>query len=218
MNTVAYLPKFKLLDPKDRLYQIPNPLIGLTGGIATGKSSVAKIFREMGFKVIDADALVKSIYQNPKTIEFIESIAPDSITDKQIDFKKLREKFFSHSEIKSKIESFIYSELPNAFFAELSSIPDQEIIIYDVPLLFEKKLNIKSDLSIVVYAAKDIQIQRLMKRDNISKDLAEKILNAQMPIEEKKLLADYVISNEESLEALKVSVNQFVIEKLKSAG
>lgn len=213
MTHKNYLPKFQLLDAKKRLYQIENPLIGLTGGIATGKSAVAALIRQKGLPVIDADQLVKSLYTQKQTIDFIQALAPQCVSKEnnfQIDFKSLRQLFFSDKAIKQQVEQHIYSLLPTAFLNELKSVPQQAPVFYDVPLLFEKKLNQQSDLSVVVYACRETQIKRMMKRDQIEFDLAEKILAAQMSIDEKKLLADVVIENEGSLQQLQNEVELFL--------
>ena len=143
--------------PKNRLYGCHLPLIGLTGGIATGKSTVAKILKEKGIPLIDADQLVKKIYKNPKTIKFISSICPEVVLDNEyIDFPKLREIFFEHHHLKEKIENYIYSELPNAFLEEYSKLDLSHFhfIIYDIPLLFEKNLHSFFDLNILLLQSK----------------------------------------------------------------
>lgn len=199
-------PNFKLLIQEDRLYQIPNPLIGLTGGIATGKSTAAKYIREMGFTVLDADKLVKEIYAKKESLEFVKLLAPDCIFDDQINFPELRKKVFATPELKTKIEDYIYSRLPDMFLETLKTVDPTMPIFYDVPLLFEKKLNLKSDLSLVVYSPKATQVQRLIERDKIEEDLAKKIISNQMDIEEKKKLADHAIENTQGLNELKTNV------------
>jgi dephospho-CoA kinase len=92
----------------NRLYQIPVPIIGLTGGIGTGKSIVAKIFKERGIAVIDADRLVKNIYQRPETLEFIKTFFPEAIENSTISFSKLREIAFRDPAQRQKIENYLY--------------------------------------------------------------------------------------------------------------
>ena len=109
--------KFKSakISSKDRLYNIDIPIVGLTGGIATGKSTCSKILQEKGAPVICADTLVKNIYKEEKTIEFIQKEAPDTVKDHQVNFKLLREKFFNNDDLKIKTENFIYSKLQSEF-------------------------------------------------------------------------------------------------------
>lgn len=203
------------LTAEERLYNYDKPLIGLTGGIATGKSAVTTILREQGLKVIDADQLVKSIYETEECREFIQREFPVAWENGAINFPKLREIFFQDLKSKAAIETFIYGRLPEAFKKATQELKDQNFCIYDVPLLFEKKLNKKTDLSIVIYTPRDIQLVRLMKRDSISKDSAERILDAQMDIEEKKDLADFVIHNDGSLEELAADVRQLLQKVLE---
>lgn len=190
--------------PETRLYQIPVPIIGLTGGIGTGKSTVAALFRKKGIPVIDADQLVKNIYQRTETHSFLQTHFPDVINNGVIDFKTLREIAFHDAQAKKMIEDYIYSHLPNEFKSAYASFKDPTFIVYDVPLLFEKKLNTLIDLSVCVYAPREVQLARLMERDKIGSILAEKILDQQMNIEEKRKAADLIIDNSNTQKELVV--------------
>ncbi len=187
-----------------RLYQIPVPIIGLTGGIATGKSTVAQYFRDIGVSVIDADRLVKSIYSKDSSLAFIQTHFPSAIFNNAIDFKTLRELAFLNSANQQTLEQFIYAQMPEAFKKAYSELPKNEVVVYDVPLLFEKKLDELIDLSLCVYLPENIQIERLMNRDHIERSLAKKILSKQMNIEDKKKKSQYVISNTMTLHDLKI--------------
>ncbi|MDO9183075.1 MAG: dephospho-CoA kinase [Bacteriovorax sp.] len=193
-----------------RLYHLPVPIIGLTGGIGTGKSTVARILADKGIPVIDADKLVKNIYQKHETVKFISHHFPDAIKDGTIDFKKLREIVFQDETAKKLVEDYIYAYLPIEFKKSIEELINPLFIVYDVPLLFEKKLNELVDISVCVYAPKKIQIKRIVSRDKSSTELAQKILENQMDIEQKKVLADFVISNTESQEQLIKLVDQFL--------
>ena len=195
-----------------RLYQIPVPVIGLTGGIGTGKSTVAEILREKNIPVIDADRLVKNIYTSPASIRFLKKHFPHSILDEVINFQKLRETIFANESAKNILEDFIYSYLPEEFIKAFEKFNNPKFIVYDVPLLFEKKLNEKVDLTVCVYAPRKTQIERIVARDKTSIELAQKILKNQMDIDEKKELADIVINNEQDINALKLSVEKFLKE------
>lgn len=190
-----------------RLYQIPVPIVGLTGGIATGKSTVAELFRESGFHVIDADKLVKLIYQKELSLEFIKSHFPLALVANSINFKILRELAFKNSENQLTLETFIYSQMPAAFKEAYDKLPHADVIIYDVPLLFEKKLHLLVDVSVCVYSPKTLQLERLIARDNIEITLAENMLSKQMDIEEKKKKADFTIPNISNLSDLKNNFN-----------
>jgi dephospho-CoA kinase len=206
--------KFIKLSPAERLYQLDRPVVALTGGIATGKSTVTKLFRERGLEVIDADQLVKNIYQQEETKNFIRTHYPDVIVHNEIEFPKLRQLFFESAEVKKNVEEFIYRKLPQAFMEASSKLNSQNFYIYDVPLLFEKNLNTKVDLSLVVYASEDVQLARLIDRDGTKVEIGKKILDQQMNIEEKKIKADYLIDNSKSMPELAAEVDNLLLHLL----
>ncbi len=193
-----------------RLYQIPVPIIGLTGGIGTGKSTVADLFRKKGIPVIDADKLVKNIYLKPETHTFIKKNFPEAYHDEKIDFRKIREIVFANQDSKELLENFIYSHMPFEFKQAFWEFNKPSFIVYDVPLLFEKKLHQLIDLSVCVYAPREVQIERLMSRDQIDRVLSENILANQIDIEEKKRLADFVIENISDLNKLETEFESFL--------
>lgn len=182
-------------DPTTRLYNIPVPIVGLTGGIATGKTTIAQMFRDENIPVIDADRLVKNIYQKKGSFDFVQKHFPEAIIDETIHFKTLRELAFKTPQNQGKLETFIYAQMPDAFKEAYNEFGPHKYIVYDVPLLFEKGLHSKTDVSVCVYSPRSIQLERLMKRDHISTDLAEMILSKQMDIEEKKKKATLFIEN-----------------------
>ena len=199
----------------ERLYELKKPIIALTGGIATGKSTVTKMLEARGFVILDADRLVKAIYQRDEAKTFIKTTYPSAWVNEEINFPKLRELFFQDSKVKETVEGFIYARLPEAFKKATEEIKDQAFYIYDVPLLFEKKLDLKTDLSVVVYAPRKIQRARLMDRDGHVETAAENILNHQMDIEDKKLKADFVIDNSFGMTELAAEVDQFLLQILE---
>lgn len=197
---------------ESRLYEIPVPVIGLTGGIGTGKSTVARLLREKNIPVIDADKLVKNIYQKSEALEFITKHFPHAVKDGLILFQKLRETAFVDAIAKKLIEDFIYAYMPGEFKKAYQDFSNPAFIVYDVPLLFEKKLNILVDLSICVYAPRELQIKRVVDRDQSDSTLAAKIIDNQMDIEEKKKLSDLVISNTGTLDDLARSVDKLIMD------
>lgn len=203
MEELKLISKYVKLNKENRLYNLDIPIIGLTGGIATGKSTVNDLFKQLNTPVIDADELVHYIYKLPETVAFIQSIAPHSVRDNQISFKLLREEFFTKKELKLEIEKFIYSKLPQAFAFYYNALNKPKLLVYDIPLLFEKNLESKFDLTLLVYAPREMQISRLIERDAIDIELANKILDQQDPIEEKAEKADIILKNDQKLTDLK---------------
>ena len=202
--------EFIRLIPDRRLYKLNIPVIGLTGGIASGKSTVSQMLKDKGLAVVDADRLVKEIYALPETQAFIQREFPEVIQAGKIQFHLLRQKVFSDTRVKATVENFIYQRLPQAFQAAFEKFNQPQILIYDVPLLFERDMQGYFDLTVLVYAPQDKQRERLIKRDQQTPEMAESILNQQMDIEEKKLKADFVIDNSKSEAELTKEVENFL--------
>lgn len=197
-------------DQVSRLYNIPVPIVALTGGIATGKTTVAQYFKDAKIPVIDADKLVKSVYAKKESYDFIDKHFKQAIVENAIHFKTLRELAFQTPENQQLLENFIYAQLPQAFTEAYKEFGPHEFIVYDVPLLFEKGLNQKTDVSVCTYSPRDIQIERLIKRDQISRELSEIILSKQMDIEEKKKKSDLFILNTGDHKALKKNFDELL--------
>lgn len=198
------------LSPEQRLYQLQVPIIGLTGGISTGKTTVSTILGQKGLAIINADSLVKEIYSWPETIQFMQGHFPDVMEEGKILFPILRERIFSHPASKDLVERFIYQRLPTAFKKAYDKLSSPQFVIYDVPLLFEKGLQSMVDVSTLVYIPRELQKDRLIKRDKISSELAESILHQQMDIESKKTKSQFIIDNTKSEQDLIKEVESFL--------
>lgn len=206
--------RFVKLAPENRLYHFDRPIIALTGGIATGKSTVTKLLTSKGFEIIDADQLVKNIYALQESKDFVKARFPEAWNE-EIDFKILRELVFKNAAAKTDVEQFIYARLPEAFMNEAKKIKEQEFYIYDVPLLYERGLDKKVDLSVVIYAPRKTQLARIIDRDGSKEETANKILEHQMDIEEKKEKADFVIDNSGTVVELAAEVDQLLLQILQ---
>lgn len=200
--------------PETRLYQLPVPIIGLTGGIACGKSTVAKLFEQNNIPVINADNLVKNIYQYEPTQNFIRNHFPEVFDKELINFALLRKIVFSSEENKNIIEKFIYAELPQEFKKAYSKFNNPAFIVYDVPLLFEKNLAPQVDVILCVYAKPEVQIARIIERDKCDGSLAQKIIDQQMSIEEKKKRSDLILENNHELSELEKNFEQVLNQLL----
>ncbi len=196
--------------PQQRLYQLSVPIIGLTGGIATGKTTVSNLLNQKGLAVINADSLVKEIYSWPETIQFVQDHFPHAIAEEKILFPILRQTVFNNLAAKDLIEKFIYQRLPLAFQSAFERLSSPAFVIYDVPLLFEKGLDQLVDTTTLVYAPRSVQKERLIKRDQISSALAENILDQQMDIETKKTKAEFIIDNTKTDTELLKEVDSFL--------
>lgn len=198
------------LSSEQRLYEREIPIIGLTGGIGSGKSTVAHNLKSRGHPLICADELVKQVYRHTNTIEFIHQLSPEVLFNKnEIDFSKLRKLAFSAPNLLSQIEQFIYQRLPMAFEEEFQKLNKPSYLIYDVPLLFEKKLDSQIDQAVLVYCPRDIQRERAMQRDHSDEKTIESILDKQISIEKKKDMSDWVIDNTGDFDHLEDEVAKF---------
>lgn len=200
------------LDKDQRFYRLERPIIGITGGIATGKSTCSKYLISEGYPLLDADRLVKLIYSENETIEFIKGLKSTYVTQSQIDFIQLRQDVFNDQKLKQIIENYIYQRLPMAFEKELIKLEPAGALFYDIPLLFEKKLQDQFDITICIFSKPETQLDRLINRDGISEDGAQKILKAQMPIDEKADLADFVIDNNNDKSSLFNNIKNLIQE------
>lgn len=193
----------KKLNVKERLHQSPLPIIAVTGCIGTGKSTILNILKKHNYPTVNADHLVKEIYQNSIEIKDIlrqNQNHQNLIVNNDINFANLRIAFFKDDNLKKKLESIIYQELPKYFQKQIKNI-NSKFVFYEVPLLFELKLDTKVDYIVVAYLEIEEQIKRVQKRDNNSRELIEKVMENQTSLDSKVKLADIVLdtSNEKKL-------------------
>lgn len=174
-------------------------IIGITGGIASGKSTVTNFLRKQGFQVVDADALVHQL-QKPSGRLFealVQHFGQEIILENgELNRPLLASLIFSNPE-EREWSRITQGEIIRE---ELATLRDQfaqteEIFFMDIPLLFEQDYSAWFDETWLVYVDRDVQVERLMKRDHLSKDEAEFRLVAQWPSEKKKDLASHVLNN-----------------------
>lgn len=200
------------LIPDKRLYQCEKPLVALTGGIASGKSTVSQKLVSMGIPLIDADKLVKEIYQQGKTKTFVKDLDKSFVTDGEVNFPELRKAFFTNEKIKEKVETFIYQKLPIVFQSTYQKLnfSTYNFLVYDIPLLFEKNLQDLFDVNIMVYAPRETQLQRIISRDQCTIEVANSILDQQISTDSKRQKSQFVIDNSSNLEHLDTETNRII--------
>lgn len=176
--------------------------IALTGGIGTGKSSASAILSLFGFRVIDADKIAHSVLDS-KANEIAQRFGKEFIlSDGKVDRKRLGRVVFADKSLREELESIVHPSIREEI--EKASLEQERLgkpYLIDIPLFFERG-NYPIDRVITVYAPKELQIERIMKRDSLSKDEALQRIDAQMDIEEKRRLATWVIDNSGSLKQL----------------
>ncbi len=190
-----------------------NFAIALTGSIASGKSTVCSLLKLQGFAVIDADSQVHKIL-NTKADEIGEMFGQEYLMNGKIDRKKLGKLIFSDKAKKEKLEDFMHPLVQKAILEESEKLELYKFpYIIDIPLFFETK-NYDIEKVVVVYAPREIILDRLVKREGLSESEAISRLNLQMDIEKKKKIADFMIDNSKNLRHLQSEVDIFA-EKLK---
>lgn len=181
----------------------------MTGGIATGKSTVCSLLKMHGFSVIDADVIAKEQLNNSK--KELRDIFGDEIFDKdEIDRKKLAGIIFSSTSQRERLNKLIHPKVrveinQQTKLRERFKLP----YIIDIPLFFERG-NYDCKMSMVVYTPRETQLDRLIKREGLSEDEAKKRVSAQIDIEKKRDMADWVVDNSSDLKHLQNEVEKFV--------
>ena len=195
-------------------------LVGLTGGIASGKSTVAEILKRQGAAIINADVLAREVVEPGRQAwtEIVNTFGTAVLQpDRALDRQKLRAIIFDDPAVRKKIESIIHPQVRALAEQRIRehAAAGYAVIVYEVPLLFEG--NLQEWLRPVILVACDVDTQRnrLQSRDNLSAAQAQKHIDAQMSLEAKRRLAEYVIENNGSLEDLERQV-QAVLEKIKT--
>lgn len=184
-------------------------IVGLTGGIASGKSTVSNYFREFGAEVLDADVVAKELSEKEENVAKIIEIFGNEILDENgnISRKKMRERAFLEKDKLKQLNELLHPQVIEVFKNKKENTKEDEIVIFDIPLLFEAGMENLCDTVIVVYISKRVQLERIMKRDRHGIDLAERIIESQMSMSDKIDKADIIINNNCTLEDLKNNVN-----------
>jgi dephospho-CoA kinase len=180
-------------------------IIGLTGGIATGKSESAKHFKKLGAYIIDADEISHDLTAKgmPALGELSKYFGKGILRkDGALNRKKLAEIIFSDPESKLRVEKILHAYIISCINEVAAKKYKKYNIIIDAPLLFEVGLDRICDKIVVIWAPYDVQAERLARRDCLNEEQVKKRIESQMPIEKKAKLADYVVDNTGSKSAL----------------
>ncbi len=181
-------------------------LIGLTGGIATGKSTVSAMFKKAGAIIIDADHIARAVVEKglPAYREIVAQFGTEVLLpDGEINRNMLGDIIFNNHQKKQLLNNIVHPHVNqevNRQIKQIQKTHPNAVIVLDIPLLIEAGMHDDLNEIIVVYTPQDIQIQRLMQRDHISEADALSRVQSQMPIEEKKKRATFVIDNSGPIE------------------
>ena len=188
--------------------------VGLTGGIATGKSTVVRMLVRRGARVIDHDALVHALQEPGRPVwrQIVEVFGRGILDDGgRIDRKRLGALVFGDEERRKALEGIVHPAVLEEAERERERIGRQDgraIVLSDIPLLLEVGMQDRFDLILLVYAPPEVQIERVMKRNGMTREEAAARLSAQMPIDEKLRRADVVIRNDSTMGDLEKRVDE----------
>ena len=190
-------------------------ILGLTGGIASGKSTVSKKLRALGAFVIDADEISREVSNYSEVLDEIGKIfGKEIIVDKTLNRKELRNLIFRDEKKRELLNNIMHPIIVKKMEDMIGVNKDKGMIVLDIPLLYETKLEYLCDKILVVWIDEEVQVERIKKRDGSTAQLAKKILNSQMSLLEKLKRANYDIDNNSDLEELDKKIEK-IYEKLK---
>ncbi|MCH4007976.1 dephospho-CoA kinase [Companilactobacillus sp.] len=191
-------------------------IYGLTGGIAAGKTTVLKIFKELGCRIFDADKVARQVVEpgTPGLKQVVKQFSKHILLPNgSLDRKKLGRIVFSDKR-QLKILNNIMGPLLRSTIVQIIDDAKKDssstINIFEIQLLFEGSYQEYFDATIAVYVEPEIQLERLMKRNDLNKQAALDKINSQMPMTEKKQLADYVLDNSHDIASLKNEISQLL--------
>jgi dephospho-CoA kinase len=190
-------------------------VIGLTGGIASGKSTVSDMLRKQGIRVIDADQIAREVVEigKPAYEQIVKTFGQDILhEDKTINREKLGTLIFSEENKRQQLNKIVHPAVRKEMLkqTEEEKAHQAKIVVLDIPLLFESKLTYMVDEIIVVYVDEETQLKRLMKRNSYSEEEAKIRIGSQLPLKEKAELADEIIHNQGSIEETRAQVHELI--------
>lgn len=184
-------------------------VLGITGGIASGKSLVSQQFKNRGFTVLDADEVVHELFKDSTVLERIKHRFPSAF-EETLNRKYLADLIFTDNKAKSDLESILHPLVYDRLKTELKNHISEPWVVLDIPLLYETGGEALCDLVLVIHIDEDIQLKRLMDRNQLSVEEAKKRMIAQMPLKDKVNRADIVIDNSGTIQKTIDRVNEII--------
>lgn len=190
-------------------------ILGLTGGISSGKSTVSNYFLKKGFDVVDADLVAKEVVEprTPGLARVVAHFGSKILTaEGRLDRKALGEIIFNDKEKREDLNKILHGEIEEVINQRIDQLKlaGKELIILDIPLLFETGYESKCDEIMTVFVSNETQVERLMKRDNLDQETALTRINSQMSLIDKALKSDVIIDNEGSIENTELQVDRWL--------
>ena len=184
--------------------------VAITGNIASGKSTVQEILVRKGFKVYDADKIGHKILEdNPNPI--INAFSSfDILENNKISRKKLGKIVFENDDLRKKLENIIHPEIKKEILRIFEQNKEEKFVFVGIPLLFEAKMDSLFDKIIVVCTEENLRINRIINRDNLSREDALKRIKSQMPQSEKIKLSEFTIENNTDIKDLEINIEKIL--------
>lgn len=192
--------------------------IGITGCIGSGKSEVSRYLTSLDYPLIDADAISKEVVMPGEIglIKLVETFGESILNhDHTLNRKKLGELVFNNQFLLEQLNSVLHPIIRREIANRLATYSTEPFVFIDVPLLFETDSRSNYDEIVLVYAKPEICLERIVKRDGISSQLAKQKIDAQMDIEWKRSLSDTIFSNEGSIEQLHHQIEAYLVDLKK---
>ena len=193
-------------------------VIGITGGIASGKSNVCNVIKNEGYQIIDSDKINRdlSLKGEPIYLKIVEKFGTEYLTsDGEIDKKKLAKLIFHDSKAKEELNNISHPIIINEIKRKIDLATD-DIIFVEIPLLYEAHLEYLCDKVICVFLNKKTQVERLMQREGIDEDYALEKIHSQMDLYIKKIKADFVVDSKGDFDETKKQVIK-ILKEIKGA-
>lgn len=190
-------------------------IVGLTGGIAMGKTTISQFLKSKAIPVVDADQIAHEILTVDEVKVKLMDTFGESILDKNqnIDRRKLGPIVFNDQRQLEKLNIIVQPYIRTEIVRQLDTFSASEVVVLDAPVLFEQGYEKMVDYLMVIKTSAQIQVERLMQRDSLNEIDAQKRIQAQMPIEEKVKKADIVIDTSGTIEETRSQVVKWLVDK-----
>lgn len=187
-------------------------VIGLTGGISSGKSTVSNYLKQQGYKVLDADEYSRKTTAKggPAIPAIVEAFGEDIVNaEGELDRKKLGSIIFNDADKRQQLNDIVHPLIRDMMNSEEARLVKEGHVFLDIPLLFENGLDARCDLTVTVFVDQNTQIERLRARDGLSQEAAQARINSQMSLTEKVKKSDYSLDNNGDVEHLYAQIDSF---------
>lgn len=190
-------------------------ILGLTGGIAMGKSTISNFLRDKGIPIVDADEIAHAVLEfKVVKVQLVKAFGTPILNEqKQVDRKQLGKIVFGESKKLGELNQIVQPVIRQEIIRQLKSFTTESVVVLDAPVLFEQGYETLVDCIMVVSTTPAEQLRRLMERDHLTREDAQKRIDAQMPIEIKQKKADVTIDSSGSIEATQKQVIEWLVKQ-----